>query len=94
MIQLTHILQCKNFVEKIGQVECMRMIFYELKKLAKHAKADNNLVCNILIGQLPKVIQSNAETLFAEKKGTGLISDTNARVLLSKVKELMRYWMP
>ena len=92
MIQLTPILQCKNFVEKIGQVECMWMIFfifYQLKKFAKHAKADNNLVCNILIGQLPKVIQSNAKTLFAEKKGTGLISVTNASVLLSKVKELM-----
>ena len=45
---------------------------YELKKVAKHAKADNNLVCNILIGQLSKVIQSNAKTVFAEKKGTGL----------------------
>ena len=64
-------------------------ILYQLKKFAKHAKADNNLVCNILIGQLPKVIRSNAKTLFAEKKGTGLISDTNACVLLSKVKELM-----
>ena len=63
--------------------------FYELKKLSKHAKADNNLVCNILIGQLPKVIQSNAKTVFAETKRPGLISDTNARVLLSKIKELM-----
>ena len=42
-----------------------------------------------MIRQLPKVVQSNPKTLFTEKKGTGLISDTNACVLLSKVKELM-----
>ena len=65
------------------------MTFYELKKLAKHAKTGNNLVCNILIGQLPKVIQSNAKTILAEKKGAGLISNTNVLVLLSKIKELM-----
>ena len=42
-----------------------------------------------MIGQLLKAIQSNAKTVFAEKKRTGLISDTNARALLSKIKQLM-----
>ena len=42
--------------------------FYELKKLAKDANADNNLVCNIMIGQLPKSIQQKVKETYSDKK--------------------------
>ena len=31
--------------------------FYDLKRLAKDAEADTNLICNIIIAQLPKTVQ-------------------------------------
>ena len=63
--------------------------FYELKKLAKDANADNNLICNIMIGQLPKSIQQKVKETYSDKKGDAIISDANARAVLARVKELL-----
>ena len=49
--------------------------FYDLKRLAKDAAADANLICNIMIAQLPKTVQQKVKEDFATKKGTGVISD-------------------
>ena len=63
--------------------------FYDLKRLAKEANADANLVCNIVLAQLPKVIQQKAKDDYATKKGGGVTSDANARVFLSNVKKFL-----
>ena len=63
--------------------------FHELKKLPKDANADNNLVCNIMIGQLPKSIQQKVKETYSDKKGDAIISDANARAVLARVKELL-----
>ena len=63
--------------------------FYELKKLAKDANADNNLICNIMIGQLPKSIHQKVKETYSDKKGDAIISDANARAVLARMKELL-----
>ncbi len=63
--------------------------FYELKKLAKDASADLNLVCNILVAQLPKSVQQKAKEDLATKRGTGIITDVNARAFMTGVKKLL-----
>ena len=42
-----------------------------------------------MITQLPKTVQQKAKEDFATKKGTGIISDADARVFLANVKKLM-----
>ena len=59
--------------------------FYQLKCQAKHAKASLDLVCTILIGQLPKQVQCMAKAFYADVKTDGSISDGNARKLITKI---------
>ena len=41
-----------------------------------------NLICSILIGHLPKQIQSKVKTFYVEKKNDdGTISELNARLV-------------
>ena len=41
--------------------------FYQLKRQSIQAGASLDLVCNIIIGQLPKVIQGKAKTKYANR---------------------------
>ena len=42
-----------------------------------------------MIGQLPKSIQQRVKETYSDKKGAAIISDTNARAVLARVKELL-----
>ena len=81
-------------MQKLCRRNCLHGVhvddfFYDLKRLAKDASADNNLVCNIVLGQLPKVVQQKAKEDFAAKKGNGIISDANVTVFMTNVKKLL-----
>ena len=64
--------------------------FYNLKKQARDAKAPLDLVCTILIGQLPKQVQSKAKTFYADKRqGDSTVLEADARLLMVDIKEQM-----
>ena len=60
--------------------------YYDIKRLVKDALADNNLVCKILLGQLPKAVKLKAKEDYTAKTGDGIISDVNARQFLTNIK--------
>ena len=64
--------------------------YYHLKKKAKQVDGKLELICSILIGQLPKQIQGNVKAFYVEKKdGNGTILELNARLLIMKAKHLL-----
>ena len=64
--------------------------FYHLKKKAKQVDGKLELICSILIGELPKQIQGKVKAFYVEKKdGNGTISELNARLLIMRAKHLL-----
>ena len=62
--------------------------FYQLRQKAKHAGAGLDLVLSIVIGQLPKRIQTSAKNEYIIEKGTDpVISEDGARKTIVKIKE-------
>ena len=64
--------------------------YYRLKRKAKQADAKLELVCSILIAQLPKVIQGKVKTFYADSKANdGTITELNARLVIVEIKRLL-----
>ena len=64
--------------------------YYHLKKKAKQVDGKLELICSILIGELPKQIQGKVKAFYVEKKdGNGTISELNARLLIMRAKHLL-----
>ena len=62
--------------------------FYILKKLAEESSVDLLFVCNLLVVQLPKSMQSTAKELIAVsvKLDNGVMKDSESRKLLATIK--------
>lgn len=65
-------------------------LFYKLKRQAKLAEAPLNLVCSIIIGQLPRQIQGKVKERYSNRADESSVSEKEARDLLLKIKELLK----
>ena len=74
--------ECKECVEQIGCNVNTSMTFLSVKTSGQAAKASLDLVCTILIGQLPTQVKCKVKAFYADVKTDGSISDRNARKLI------------
>ena len=65
--------------------------YYQLKKKARQAGANLDLVMSIVISQLPKKVQSAVKSEFTVQKGeNAVISELGARLVLAKIKQTLQ----
>ena len=62
--------------------------FYKLKRQSIQAGASLDLVCNIIMGQLPKVIQGNAKAKYANGVAGSAVTE-EARGWITEVRKLL-----
>ncbi len=62
--------------------------FFKLKKTAKHANAKLDMVCSIMISQMPKETQTKLKGWYSDNV-SGSVSEDKARKLLMKAKQLL-----
>ena len=62
--------------------------YYKLKREASRANANFDLVCSIVIGQLPRTVKNKAKEFYAESRSESGITESQARAVLVKIKTL------